>query len=124
MKKISELSTVFMRFFLSVAFASFALYSYLTEQNKCTELKMLLPKIAKEIEAIKQENAQLEYQIVCFESPEHLQQLAKNSEYAHLKFPYFQDVLTVKEGLALQWPASDEEARTIKPKSTIVVGAK
>ncbi len=85
---------------------------------------MLLPKIAKEIEAIKQENAQLEYQIVCFESPEHLQQLAKNSEYAHLKFPYFQDVLTVKEGLALQWPASDEETRTIKPKSTIVVGAK
>jgi hypothetical protein len=118
-----KLATFFFRFFLSVAFAGFALYSYLTEQNKCTELKMRLPKIAKEIEAINQDNAQLQYQIVCFESPDHLLQLAKNSEYAHLKFPYLQDVLTVKEGLALQWPSSDETARTTRSKSTVVVGA-
>lgn len=124
MKRISELSTFFFRFFLSVAFAGFALYSYLTQQNKCTELKMRLPKLAKEIEAIKQENAQLEYQIVCFESPEHLQQLAKNPLYAHLKFPFFQDVLNVNEGLALQWPSEGDTISTIKPKSTIVVGAK
>lgn len=84
---------------------------------------MRLPKIAKEIEAINQENAQLQYQIVCFESPDHLLQLAKNPEYAHLKFPLVQDVLTVKEGLALQWPSSDETPST-KPKTTIVVGAK
>ena len=115
------LATFFLRFFISVAFAGFALYSYLTEQNKCTELKMRLPKIVKEIEAITQENAQLQYQIICFESPDHLLQLAKNPEYAHLKFPFVQDVLTVKEGLALQWPSSDETASITKPKSTIVV---
>jgi hypothetical protein len=119
-----KLAAFFFRFFLSVAFAGFALYSYLTEQNKCTELKMRLPKIAKEIEAINQENAQLQYQIVCFESPDHLLQLSKNPEYEHLKFPYFQDVLTVKEGLALHWPSSDETASATKPKNTVVVGAK
>ena len=118
------MTTFFFRFFLSVAFAGFALYSYLTEQNKCTELKMRLPKIAKEIEAINQENAQLHYQIVCFESPDHLLGMAKNPEYAHLKFPYSQDVLTVKEGLALQLPSADDTASTTKSKSTVVVGAK
>ncbi|MGH2611579.1 MAG: hypothetical protein ACRDFB_00855, partial [Rhabdochlamydiaceae bacterium] len=80
-------SKFFFRFFLSAVFVGFTLYSYLTEQNKCTELKMRLPKIAKEIEVINQENTQLHYQIICFESPDHLFQLAKNPEYAHLKFP-------------------------------------
>lgn len=119
-----KLVTFFYRFSLSVAFAGFALYSYLTEQNRCTELKMRLPRIAKEIEAISQENAQLHYQIVSFESPDHLLQLTKNSEYAHLSFPYMQDVLTVKEGLALQSPTPDETASAPKAKSTVVVGAK
>ncbi len=85
---------------------------------------MHLPKIAKEIEAINQENAQLQYQIVCFESPDHLLQLAKDRDYAHLKFPFIQDVLTVKEGLALQYPSEGELESTFKPKSTIVIGAK
>ncbi len=117
------MKTFLIRFFLSVACAGFALYTYLTEQNKCTELKMKLPKIVKEIEAINQENAQLEFQIVCFESPEHLLKLASDPAYAHLKFPYFQDVARVKEGLALQWPSSDETIRTQKLKSTIVVAS-
>lgn len=119
-----KLMTVFYRFSLSVALAGFALYSYLTEQNKCTELKMRLPKIVKEIEAINQENAQLHYQIVSFESPDHLLQLTKNPEFAHLSFPYMQDVLTVKEGLALQSPTPDETTSSSKTKATIVVGAK
>ena len=111
------------RFFVTVAFCSFAIYSYLREQNKCTELKMRLPKLAKEIEALEQENAQLEYQIVCFESPENLLQLAKNPTYAHLKFPYFQDVLNVKEGLALQLVGPDD-GKVKKAKSSVIVGAK
>ncbi len=85
---------------------------------------MRLPKIVKEIEAINQDNAQLQYQIVSFESPDHLLQLTKNREYAHLSFPYLQDVLTVKEGLALQSPSSDETTSAPKAKSTVVVGAK
>lgn len=110
------------RFFLGVSFAGFALYSYLNEQNKCTEIKMRLPSIAKEIEAIQQENAQLQYRIVCFESPEHLLHLAQSRDFAHLKFPFVQDVLTVKEGLALV-PASDETVTTTSSRATVVVGA-
>jgi hypothetical protein len=121
---MKKLATFFFRFFLGVVCAGFALYSYLTEQNKCTELKMRLPKIVKEIEAIRQDNAQLQYQIICFESPDHLLGLAKDPTYAHLKFPFAQDVLTVKEGLALQWPASDETESGLKPRSAAIIGAK
>lgn len=124
MKKVSQLSTFFFQFAVCTAFAGFALYSYLQEQNRCTEVKMRLPKIAKEIKALQQENAQLQYQIISFESPDHLLQLAQAPEYAHLKFPLLQDVLTVKEGLAVQWPGSEEKSVSSKPKSTIVVGAK
>lgn len=124
MKKISELSTFFLQFTVCAAFAGFALYSYLTEQNRCTEIKMRLPKIVKEIEALQQENAHLQYQIVSFESPEHLLHLAQVPAYSHLKFPCFQDVLTVKEGLAIEWPVTEEITAPSKLKSTIVVGAK
>jgi len=85
---------------------------------------MRLPRIAREIEAIKQENAQLNYQIVSFESPDHLLELAKNPQFAHLSFPYFQDVLTVKEGLALQSPTPDKTTSSTKTKATVVIGAK
>ncbi len=122
--KNRAVATFFTRFFLALAFVGFALYSYLTEQNRCTELKMRLPKICKEIEAIHQENAQLQYQIVCFENPDHLLSLAKNRVYAHLKFPFTQDILTVKEGLALQWPSSSEITPKAKHGSTVVIGAK
>ncbi len=121
---MKNLGTIFIRFFIAVAFAGFALYSYLTEQNKCTEMRMLLPKIAKEIDAINQKNSQLQYKIVCFESPDNLLQLVQKPQFAHLKFPFVQDVLTVKEGLALQLPSSDEPARTHRTKSTAIIGAK
>lgn len=119
----NPMATFFFRFFFGVAFTGFAIYSYLTEQNKCTELKIRLPKLVKEIEAIHQENARLQFQIICFESPEHLLELAKNHAYAHLKFPFVQDVLTVKEGLAVQWPSSDDSTRTAKTRSAVVVGS-
>ena len=107
-----------------IGFASFALYSYLAAQNRCTQLKMRLPKIAKEIEALHQENAHLQYQISTFESPENLLRLATATEYSYLKFPFLQDVLTVKEGLALQWPESEEGIASRKPRSTVLLGAK
>lgn len=116
-------------FFLQAAacigFCSFALYSYLEEQNKCTELGMRLPKIVKEIQALNEENAQLRFQIVSFESPEHLLSLTQTTDYAHLKFPLAQDVLKAKVGLALQLPAEEEDSVIAStPRSTTLVAAK
>jgi hypothetical protein len=86
---------------------------------------MRLPKISKEIEAVREKSAHLHYQIECFENPEHLLTIAGRPEYAHLKFPFVEEVLTVKEGLALQWGAPEEEAAgQAKAKTAVVIGAK
>jgi hypothetical protein len=82
------------RIFLSLLALAFCLYTYLTEQNRCTEIKMKLPKVAKEIEAIKQVNSYLSYQIECFENPQNLLALASQPAFSHLKFPYAQEVMT------------------------------
>lgn len=113
-----------LRTVLCIGFFSFALYSYLEEQNKCTELKMRLPKIMKEIQALDQENARLKYQIVTFESPDHLLHLAQEAPFAHLKFPFFQDVLKTKTGLALQLPSEEELVIPLVARSSSLVAAK
>ena len=84
---------------------------------------MHLPKLTKEIQAIQEVNANLEYQIECFENPQHLLSLASSPKYAHLKFPFTEEVLTVKEGLALQW-GTPKEQKTQQAKSKTPIVAK
>ena len=120
--------SVFFRLMICLFFLSFSVYSYLDKQNGCTELMIKLPKLKKEIEAIQEKNAQLQYQIECFENPENLLSLANQSQYAHLKFPIMEEVLTLNEGIALQFSPCSEESGKIVPESSkkpsIVVGAK
>jgi hypothetical protein len=85
---------------------------------------MKLPKLTKEIEAISEVNANLQYKIECFENPQNLLSLAAHPEYAHLKFPFTEEVVTVKEGLALQWDAPEQKTGQAKAKTAVVVGAK
>lgn len=109
---------------LSICFvcAATTLYTYLTEQNRFTQIKMRLPKVAKEIVSLRQEISELHYQIVCFESPDHLLQLAQAPKYAHLKFPLLQDLQKLPQGLALQWPSADQVFSQSKPAA--LLGAK
>jgi hypothetical protein len=118
------ISSMFTRFMVCLFFLSFSIYSYLDKHNSCTALRMSLPKITKEIEAIREGNANLQYQIECFENPQHLLDIASRKEFAHLKFPFTQEVLTVNEGLALQsGTPGDDAAETAKGKAAIVIGA-
>jgi hypothetical protein len=115
---------IFLRLFGCLALFSFSVYSYLDKQNSCTELKMRLPKVTKEIEAIREINANLQYQIECFENPQHLLTIAARPEYAHLKFPFTEEVLTLKEGLALQSDSPEKKgSEPSKVKPAIVIGA-
>lgn len=114
-------SGIFLRLLICLTVFSVSIYSYLDKQNICTELKMHLPKVTKEIAAIREVNANLKYQIECFENPQHLLSLASNPEYAHLKFPVTEEVLTVKEGLAVQWDTPQKgEKQGSKSKTPIV----
>ena len=118
------ISGLFLRLFACLSFFSFFVYSYLDKQNSCTQLQLRLPKVTKEIEVLREANGSLHYQIECFENPEHLLQIAAQPAYAHLKFPFTAEVLTVKEGLALQWSSPEEQAQKTKPKAAVVLGAK
>ena len=114
-------SGIFPRLLTCLLVFSFSIYSYLDKQNSCTQLKMQLPKLSKEIQAIREVNANLLYQIECFENPQNLLSMAGRPEYSHLKFPLTEEVLTVKEGLALEWsPPKAKKPEPAKPKTPIV----
>jgi hypothetical protein len=101
------------------------LYSYIDKQNALTALRIRIPNLAKQVAEIQEENMQLHYEIDRFENPQHLMELARHSEFSHLKHPLGKEVLTVREGLALQQTVSEpEHAKAVKPKPTLAVGTK
>ena len=101
------------------------LYSYIDKQNAVTRRRLEIPVLAKEIKDLKEENTRLQYEIDLFESPEHLMELARHSEYSHLKHPMLKEIITMQEGLALQ-VSSDEkkEPAAARPKLKFAIGAK
>jgi hypothetical protein len=84
------------------------LYSYVEKQNELTSLKIEVPKVAKQIEELKEEIKKIHYEVEMFENPAYLMQLVRKPEFGHLKHPFVSDVLTVPEGIAL-FDAKDKE---------------
>ena len=74
------------------------LYTSIDKQNEITELKMQIPKLAKEVKVIQEENAQLRYEIDRFENPQHLLGVLRKKEFSHLKQPLVEDVIVIEEG--------------------------
>ena len=77
------------------------LYSYVDMQNNITRRRLEIPVLAKEIKDLKEANTHLQYEIDIFRSPEHLMDLARHSEYSHLKQPMLKEILNAPEGLVL-----------------------
>jgi hypothetical protein len=101
------------------------LYSYVDKQNAVTRRRLEIPVLAKEIKDLKEKNSRLQYEIELFESPEHLIELARRSEYGHLKHPMLKEIMTMQQGLALQI-SSDEKKEKIAtgPRLKFAIGAK
>ena len=89
------------RIILCVVCAGLLLYAYIDAQNALMRLRLKIPVLAKDIRDLKEENTHLKYEIELFESPQHLMELARHSEYSHLKQPFLKDILTLPQGLAL-----------------------
>ncbi len=101
------------------------LYSYIDKQNAITERRLKIPMLAKQIKDLKESNTHLQYEIHLFESPEHLMQLARHSQYSHLKPPMLKEILTMREGLALETASeTPEEMIPVRPKVKFAIGAK
>ncbi len=77
-------------------------YRYIDKINQLTLLKLEKPKLEQEIFLLKEENHRLRFEIDKFEHPNNLIQLIRKKEFAHLKHPLVQDILKVKEGIALK----------------------
>jgi hypothetical protein len=101
------------------------LYSYIDKQNAVTQRRLAIPVLAKEIKDLREANTHLQYEIDLFESPERLMELARQSEYSHLKQPMLKEILTMQEGLALQVSSEvREEKATVRSKLKFAIGAK
>lgn len=93
-------------------------YFYLEKQNRLTDLRIKIPKEAKENLMLKEEIARLQYEIDRFEDPQNLMHIAAMPEYSHLQHPFLPNVVTVEEGLALQCVKEDRRFSLSVPVGT------
>ena len=85
------------RLFLCIFIFVFFLYLYVDGNNKTTALRLKIPTLKKELEAIKEKNTHLIYEIDKFENPHNLMELSRKPEFGHLKYPLVEDVITIEE---------------------------
>ena len=71
-------------------------YNCIDQQNKITLLKMQVPVLSKEVNAIKEKNACLHFEVGQFENPKYLFKMLHNKDYSHLKYPLEKDVKVIK----------------------------
>lgn len=83
------------RLFVCIAICGISLYAYVNKHNALTMVRMRVPIVAKELALVEEENVRLQFAIEKFENPLHLMELARKPEFAHLKHPYVQDILSV-----------------------------
>ncbi|MGD2169824.1 MAG: hypothetical protein PVI40_06250 [Chlamydiota bacterium] len=101
--------TKIMRLSVCLLVFTICLFSYLYKQNDLTRLKMQVPKIHKQLQAINEEIRQLQYEIDQFENPARLMEMACHPDFNHLKHPLIKDIETIPEGVALSYPRNDLE---------------
>jgi hypothetical protein len=114
-----------LRAMICIVALGFSLYSFIDTQNDLTQMRMSLPVLAKEVKSIQEENMRLQYEIDQFENPEHLMELARQSEYCHLKHPLNKEIVTMQQGVAMHIPTKDrEDVVDVKPVDMLAIGAK
>ena len=69
------------------------LYSYLDRHNQIVFLRLEIPKLAKEVRLLEEDNRRLVYDLESLENPIHLMELSRKAEFGHLKQPYLKDIL-------------------------------
>lgn len=61
-----------------------------------TERRMRVPILAKELQAIDEENVRLRFAIEKFENPLNLMEIARKPEFSHLKHPLISEIIVVE----------------------------
>lgn len=77
----------FVRVLICIVTLGVLLYGYIAKQNSITQLRLTIPRLAQELETIRQKNCSLHFEIDSRESPNKLLELAKEPRFRHLKWP-------------------------------------
>lgn len=85
-----------LKIFICFLAASLCIYVYMNKLNEMTEVRLKIPVLKKELKEIKEENMRLQYEIERFESPLHLMELSRKSEFSHLKYPFVDEVMLIE----------------------------
>ncbi len=102
-------------FFVQVLVCAFScggvLYAYVKQQNDVTKVRIELPRLAREVRQLEEQNSRLKFEIERFENPKHLMELAKRPEFSHLKHPLIGEifVLQIKD----EQPLAKEESQIL-----------
>lgn len=70
--------------------------AYVSKHNVLTERRMRVPILAKELQAIDEENVRLRFAIEKFENPLNLMEIARKPEFSHLKHPLISEIIVVE----------------------------
>ncbi|MGK5594410.1 MAG: hypothetical protein ACSNEK_03520 [Parachlamydiaceae bacterium] len=82
--------------FICLFALTLSLYLYIDYLNQVMEERLKIPILKKELHEIKEKNVLLQYEIDRFENPSNLMELAKKSEYSHLKYPQNNEIMVVE----------------------------
>jgi cell division protein FtsL len=82
-------------YFICALAVGFCIYLYIDARNDLTELKLAIPEVEKQLKELKELNRQLSFEIARFESPQHLMELARKTEFSHLKPSFEKDYLVI-----------------------------
>jgi len=118
------LKRVFIQLACCIGVFGCCLCSYVNTQNAVTRLRLEIPILSSELNKLKEQNNRLKYEIDLFENPEHLMQLARCSEFSHLKYPTLQEVLTVSETVIAPKSPLEKEKDLPILKWNLAIGAK
>lgn len=94
--------SLLIRLMICLMFIGMTLYKSIDQLNSLTHLRLAVPHITKQLKEIEEKNLELRYQIDLFENPLHLMELARKSEYAHMKYPSLENVIILKEKSSCQ----------------------
>ena len=86
---------VFIRVFLCILTVGVFLYAFINKQNRITKLRLQIPVVSCELQAVQQENIRLQFEIDQFENPAYLMELSRLPQFRHLKYPFVNEIITV-----------------------------
>lgn len=89
---------LFAQILICIFVAAVTMFAHIKKRNELTRLSLVLPRIESEVKKLQRENMRLQYEIDSFENPIRMMEFARQPDLGHLKYPYENEVIILKEG--------------------------